>query len=108
MGVAGIGVISGTPGVRSEEGVAAYFGKGACPLVEIAAQGETSPSPKKTHLRKIPFGLRVARLDGKGCRGGRQGELVGGSDERFDILRRHLLEMLNFSADSVLTGMIDE
>ena len=47
MGVAGIGVISGTPGVRSEEGVAAYFGKGACPLVEIAAQGEASPSPKK-------------------------------------------------------------
>ena len=48
MGVAGIGVISGTPGVRSEEGVAAYFGKGACPLVEIAAQGETSRSPKNT------------------------------------------------------------
>ena len=32
----------------------------------------------------------------------------GGGDERFDILRRHLLEMSNFSADSVLTGMVDE
>ena len=41
-------------------------------------------------------------------RGGAQGGGGGGGDERFDILRRHLLEMSNFSADSVLTGMVDE
>ena len=84
------------------------FRQGALPPCRNSRSGGDFPLPKKTHLRRIPFGLRVGRLDGKGCRGGRQGELVGGSDERFDILRRHLLEMLNFSADSVLTGMIDE
>lgn len=45
---------------------------------------------------------------GKDAGVGVRGSWWGGGDERFDILRRHLLEMSNFSADSVLTGMIDE